>query len=144
MLRLEIRCPSCGRSFTYDTSPHLIDGFIARCPFEDCQAVIHLSNINDINKEKHKRGKVLYKALETINGERQDSYGNPEFSFDIIAAYWKIYWQDKDISKIDSHDVCMMMTLFKIAREQVQKKPDNIVDACGYLGIAGDLQGEKK
>ena len=94
-----------------------------------------------INK---KRGCLLLRAIETINGERQDSYGNPEDSFQLIADYWITYllqlMKSKDIKELNAHDICIMMTLFKIAREQHQKKADNIVDAAGYLGIAGDLQ----
>ena len=33
----------------------------------------------------------------------------------------------------------MMMTLLKVAREAKGFKRDNIVDACGYLGIYADL-----
>jgi len=93
--------------------------------------------------KKKQRGSILLKALDTINGERQDYYGNPEDSFDLISDYWKAYLSRKKISELNSHDVCLMMTLFKIAREQYQKKKDNIVDAVGYLGIAGDMHEEK-
>lgn len=92
---------------------------------------------------KKQRGSLLLKALGTINGERQDSYGNPEDSFSLIAEYWKTYLSRKKINELNGHDVCLMMTLFKIAREQYQKKKDNIVDAVGYLGIAGDMHEEK-
>jgi len=36
-----------------------------------------------------------------------------------------------------------MMTLFKIAREQNQAKWDNLIDAAGYIGIAGDIAKEE-
>ena len=91
-------------------------------------------------KKIKQRGEILIKALETINGERQNQYGDPEDSFQLIADYWKIYLSKIKIENLNNHDVCLMMTLFKIAREQHQKKADNIVDAAGYLGIAGDLQ----
>ena len=89
-----------------------------------------------------KRGRVLEKAMEIINGERQDVYGSPESSFSLIAKYWRTYLQHKKNLEITSSDVAMMMTLFKIAREANQHKRDNIVDAAGYLGIYADMQGE--
>lgn len=89
------------------------------------------------------RGSVLDDAKKVINGARQDTYGNPEDSFSLIGKYWTTYLSKKfkinfgDVV-IDPHDVALMMTLFKIAREQHQGKRDNLVDAAGYIGIAGD------
>lgn len=34
------------------------------------------------------RGTILDKAKTTINGARQDQYGNPEDSFSAIADMW--------------------------------------------------------
>ena len=82
------------------------------------------------------RGTVLDKAKEVINGERQDVYGAPEDSFQVIADFWSTYL----CMKLTSKDIALMMTLFKIAREQHQHKEDNLVDAAGYLGIAGDME----
>jgi hypothetical protein len=81
---------------------------------------------------------TLEKADACINGERQDQYGNPEYSFALIAAYWTDYL-DNDAVTIEAHDVAIMMALFKIARMSGQKwAPDNVVDACGYLAILND------
>ncbi len=87
------------------------------------------------------RGTVLDDAKTVINGDRQDTYGNPEDSFTLIAAYWAVYLSKKlgGMIPIDPKDVTLMMTLFKIAREQHQGKRDNLVDAAGYIGIAGDM-----
>ena len=81
---------------------------------------------------------TLEKADNCINGERQDQYGSPEYSFALIAAYWTTYIDHEDVQIKDS-DVAIMMTLFKIARMSGQKwAPDNAVDACGYLAILND------
>ena len=88
------------------------------------------------SKSTFVRGSILDEAKKTINGERQDSYGNPEDSFMLIADYWSTYL-DKELS---ASDVAIMMVLFKIARQQNQHKRDNLVDAAGYLGILGDLE----
>jgi hypothetical protein len=77
-------------------------------------------------------------ALKIINNERQDAYGNPEDSFQKIARYWNAYLQNRDSSDLllNEKDVCLMMVLFKLAREQGPKhKKDNVVDAIGYLDI---------
>ena len=87
------------------------------------------------------RGSVLTKAVNVINGERQDTYGSPEDSFAIISGYWTTYLKDKlkPGVELDPKDSALMMVLFKIAREQNQGKKDNLVDAAGYIGIAGDM-----
>jgi hypothetical protein len=84
------------------------------------------------------RGNVLDLAKEVINGERQDQYGNPEDSFALIAEFWTSYIKriNRDLNK---KDVAMMMSLLKHAREVYQAKKDNLVDAAGYIGIAGDI-----
>jgi hypothetical protein len=91
------------------------------------------------------RGEVLVEAIKTINGIRQDQYGSPEDSFQVIATYWSNYLGKRLGKNLSSKDVALMMVLFKIAREQNQGKRDNLVDAAGYLGIAGDMkEGLKK
>ena len=87
-----------------------------------------------------KRGNVLLKAHEVINGQRQDQYGNPEDSFSTIADLWSVWLG----YKISAHDVAMMMALLKIAREKHGAgSEDNPVDACGYLALAADMIGSK-
>jgi len=96
------------------------------------------------------RGSVLREAQTVINGERQDVYGNPEDSFELIGDLWGRYLQAKGwktpgrvegmMEFIEPKDVAMMMTLFKIARECHQHKRDNIIDAAGYLGIYADME----
>lgn len=91
-----------------------------------------------------KRGQVLLDAHDIINGERQNVYGSPEDSFELIAGYWNVYMrsicaEDHNLD-LTGTDAAMMMALFKIAREANQHKRDNIVDAAGYLGIYGDMQ----
>ena len=83
---------------------------------------------------------VLFLAEQTINQDRLDAYGNPEDSFVRIARYWEAYWRNKGYDiPVFKEDVAMLMTLFKIAREQGPKrKKDNVIDAIGYLGIYGD------
>ena len=91
-----------------------------------------------------KRGSTLLEAHSVINGERQDQYGNPEDAFGRIAEYWNCFLAKWESSVIDlkPKDVALMMVLFKLAREEHQAKRDNLVDAAGYIGLAGDMGGK--
>lgn len=85
--------------------------------------------------------KTLRDADKIIHGERQDQYGNPEDSFLKVAEFWNAYIRNKRsfTCNLNEKDVALMMTLFKIAREQgTGHKRDNAVDACGYLAIYND------
>lgn len=92
-----------------------------------------------------KRGELLDEAKEVINGERQDQYGSPENSFQLIADYWNTYIihgmeSNPDSFHITPLDVAHMMMLFKIARMQGQKPSrDNYRDVAGYSSIAADV-----
>lgn len=90
-----------------------------------------------------KRGRILLKAMDIINGERQDEYGNPEDSFRLIGEYWTIYLEATGLDMgqtISPKEVAEMMMLFKIARMSGQKpKLDNYLDLVGYAGLAADM-----
>lgn len=95
----------------------------------------------------HPRGlSLMDEAFKTINGERQDAYGNPEDTFGIIAGFWEVYLRGRGLSvSLCSLDVAHMMCLLKIARETGGKgKRDNIVDLLGYAAIAGCIAGYDK
>lgn len=81
------------------------------------------------------RGQVLREAIDVINGERQDQYGNPEDSFVLIADLWAAYLD----RVVEPQDVAAMMVLLKLARQRHQFKRDNYVDMAGYTGIMADL-----
>ena len=96
------------------------------------------------------RGTVLGEAKRVINGERKDKYGKPEFSFYDITALWSWFLSERGLldeehqyDGLDRSDVAMMMVLLKLARESNKHSHDNIVDACGYLGIYDDLKEGK-
>lgn len=85
------------------------------------------------------RGQVLLEAHNTINGERQDQYGNPEDCFTLIATYWNVYLESKANAIITASDVAMMQVLLKIARQANRHKHDNLVDICGYTALLDDM-----
>jgi len=89
-------------------------------------------------------GSCLDEAKSIITGERQDSYGNPEDSFNIIAQLWTAYLKNTD-TIIMVEDVAHMMILFKIARCLGQKSSrDNYIDIAGYASIAADRLSDNK
>lgn len=99
-------------------------------------------NDNGVSFIEASRGLVLLDALEAINGERQDCYGKPEDSFDLIAKFWTAYLQRKLKLPIHKHDVAMLMALFKAARiRDGVDHIDSYTDLCGYTAIAAGMVG---
>jgi hypothetical protein len=83
-------------------------------------------------------------AMRTINGERQDQYGNPEDTFKKIADLWTAYLFSNDPIdlRITPPMVADMMQLLKIAREKGGKgKRDNLVDNLGYGILSAVMRG---
>jgi hypothetical protein len=89
------------------------------------------------------RKEFLDAAAKTICQDRQDVHGNPESCFSLIAGYWTKYLTQKQSEHVyvSPQDVAVMMTLFKIARWQMnQNHDDNIIDGIGYFALAGELK----
>lgn len=84
-------------------------------------------------------GAILIEAHGLINAERQESYGAPAESFARTAAMWSAYLD----YPVSAKDIAVCMTLLKLSREAHRHKPDNLLDACGYLGLAADMEGQK-
>ena len=103
---------------------------------EECVEMVLITH-NETKEEKT----IFEEASDIINGERQDSYGKPEDSFQIIAEFWNTYIVHKhehDVT-LNAKDIAIMMSLFKHARMLGQKESrDNYIDAAGYLAIAAD------
>jgi hypothetical protein len=100
----------------------------------------------------------LEEANVVVNGERQDQYGAPEDSFEIIAGYWNVMLRQKikdackrlELPVVDIKDLLTpldttnMMVLFKQARKLGQRpKRDNYVDSIGYEAIGADRLWEE-
>ena len=103
----------------------------------------HVGLRRDENGRESGRGRVLLHAHDIINGQRQQQYGNPEDSFSEIAALWNWWLGPRLNAPLTEQDVAMMMTAMKLAREKNGAgKTDNVVDACGYLGLYEDLREE--
>lgn len=111
------------------------------------------SRVTNIMQGNPNLGDCLDEAKQCITGERQDSYGNPEDSFALIAQYWSSYisqilneigaYDNNDdliVISLDTTDTAHMMMLMKIARCSGQlSKRDNYIDIAGYASIAADI-----
>ena len=89
------------------------------------------------------RAEILEAAGKCITGGRDEEYGEPEDSFDLIARLWEPYIRAACVSpsadvEIRPQDVAILMALLKIARAAVNDKPDNFVDLAGYAACAGE------
>lgn len=88
------------------------------------------------NPTLNTRARVLDKARDIVNGEREGQYGSPEDSFKTIADLWSAYLH----KEVTPCDVAQMMILLKIARCRTGVyKDDNYIDICGYAACAAEI-----
>ena len=88
------------------------------------------------------RQRVLREAEKCVCGQREQDYGTPEDSFEMIGNLWTVYLDYA--TKIDAHDVAAMMALLKIAR--IAKSPDHMdswCDLAGYASCGGEIAGKE-
>lgn len=87
----------------------------------------------------------FFQSIEEILKDREEHYGKTEDCHESIAQMWEQYLEIKygpvSITRID---VAIMMALFKICREAVKHKDDNLKDACAYLKFAHDFNQPKE
>ena len=88
-----------------------------------------------------KRTEILDTAKRCVCGDREQDYGNPENSFNTIAALWNAYLGR---GYIEPKDVAAMLALLKIARiASGHAKEDNWVDLAGYAACGGEIETSK-
>lgn len=106
-----------------------------------------LSMLQPVTKGENKpepwtRKRVLSEAEKCVCGQRENEYGVPEDSFEMIGKLWTVYLDYA--TKIDAHDVAAMMALLKIAR--IAKSPDHMdswCDLAGYASCGGEIAGKE-
>ena len=80
------------------------------------------------------REQLLKDAIGIVTKDRNNVYGPPEDSFQVVAAYWNTYLKHSKVATVDAADVAIMMALMKMARLTFNKRHrDSAVDAAGYL-----------
>mgnify|MGYP003116956896 FL=1 len=82
-----------------------------------------------------KTSDFLKKAIELVEGQRQEDYGDKTLNHQNIANLWNSYL-GMDISP---HDVAICMLLVKVARLKNMHTDDCYIDIAGYAGIAGEI-----
>jgi len=91
-----------------------------------------------------KRSEILSAAAKCVNGDRQQDYGSPEYSFFTIASFWSSYLTGRRSMVITPKDVAAMLALLKLARIATgHAKEDNWVDLAGYAACGGELESAK-
>jgi hypothetical protein len=82
------------------------------------------------------RTAVLEDALAAVNGERNQSYSEPEDNFGRTAQLWSAYLT-VDITAVD---VAVLMVLLKVARlMHTPGHVDSWVDIAGYAACGADV-----
>ncbi len=81
---------------------------------------------------------ILQQAHENIYGDREGTGGNPAYTLETIAEYWRVYLERKHsvLVALLPDDISTMMILLKIAR--LMRRPghrDSLVDIAGYAGL---------
>lgn len=104
------------------------------------------------------REEILETAKQRVCSDRENQYGSPEDSFDVIAKFWNAYLTQKirnyyvstryngSLTEIGifPDDVAAMMGLLKIARiANGLNKNDNWIDLAGYAACGGEVQSNR-
>lgn len=87
---------------------------------------------------------ILTEAATIVDGARQQTHGDRERSFGMIADMWAAYLAETNHSavRVVPEDVAVMMALLKVARFACGKPAkDHFLDGAAYLALAGELAG---
>ena len=93
------------------------------------------------------RAEILESAKAIVTTDRDEQYGEPEDSFELIATLWAGYLWGRGavLNYLTPHDVAAMMALLKIARIATGAgKADNWIDLAGYAACGGECQTGRK
>lgn len=91
---------------------------------------------------------TLYEASRLILNDRNQQYGTPCHSFQLIADFWTVYLHGRGVlyagCQITPLDVAMLMDLLKTSRAVTSdfKSADSFIDKAGYAGLAAGLAAE--
>jgi hypothetical protein len=83
----------------------------------------------------------LQEATKLSSEQRQKDYGDKVNNHKNIARLWSAYLD----TKIEAHDVAVMMVLLKIARTKLGAvSKDTYIDMSAYGAIAGEIKFRDK
>lgn len=86
------------------------------------------------------------RAVELVNGDRQDMYGHPLPNHERIADFWTVRLGDKlkPGARIEPHEAAAMMRLVKEARlMHTPGHEDSLVDISGYVEVERMIHEEQ-
>ena len=84
-----------------------------------------------------KTKEYLEKANALVAGDRENDYGDKVRNHTNIAKLWSAYLN----TKIEAHDVAILMTLLKVARTKLGVvSDDTYIDMAAYSAIAGEIK----
>jgi len=84
-----------------------------------------------------KTKEFLSEATRLVGTDREEDYGDKVHNHSNIARLWSAYLD----TKIEAHDVAVMMVLLKIARTKLGKvSKDTYIDMAAYGAIAGEIK----
>lgn len=86
---------------------------------------------------------ILEQAATIVDGDREQTYGDPGRNLRTIAALWTDWLRARgfleaadDLTQLTTDDVAAMMVMLKLARlANDPRHRDSQVDACGYLRL---------
>ena len=89
---------------------------------------------------------IIDQARDIIEGDREQTYGEPGLNLRRIADQWSTYISQKYDAGIwlNEEDVCWMMVLLKMSRQINAHKEDNLVDAIGYIALIEKVFNARK
>ena len=80
---------------------------------------------------------ILKKSQSLVDGARHADYGDKTENHKNIAKLWSAYLD----TKINAHDVAIMMALLKMARTKLGAvSKDTYIDMAAYGAIAGEIK----
>ena len=80
--------------------------------------------------------KLFEEVADTVNGQRQETYGSPQDSFQQIADLWEAYLKRRADGPLGPQDVANMMILMKVSRSATGGyHHDSTVDIIGYAAL---------
>ena len=92
------------------------------------------------------RRELLAQVEACVCKDRQNTYGDAEDNFKVIANYWNIWLRQRGVLQetssicVNTTDVAMMCALIKVARTSSSPNHiDNWVDLAGYAICGGGI-----
>lgn len=88
------------------------------------------------------RRQLLEQAADLIDGDRNNTYGDPADDFVRIADLWNVYLRERfDVTlRLEPADIGLLMVLLKVARlMHTPDHADSYVDIAGYAACAYEI-----